>query len=315
MIEHLRGREKALEQLGWAGREAEWIALVCLHSGIFTRAQFCFYFNARRNRACRFVQALVDQGFASEAERPIFSGGGLACRIFSKKIYRALGAEDIRHRKDSGIEILWRRLLSLDYVLEHPGLRWLPTEPEKVGCFETLGIDRRLLPHREYRSKKGTPQKRYFALKLPVAMDSETATFAYVDPGNETARGLRSWGDAHRRLWGALRDKGLRVQVAAIGRDHRAAASAKTVLRSWANGEAKRDRAAPSVAQELKLIEQAVRKDDQDVLRKYGGLNHAMQRHIELGKLRAAQGAKNGGSIDGYSTWRARRLREADEGM
>ena len=31
MIEHLRGREQALESLGWTGREAEWIALVCLH--------------------------------------------------------------------------------------------------------------------------------------------------------------------------------------------------------------------------------------------------------------------------------------------
>ncbi len=26
-----------------------------------------------------------------------------------------------------------RRLLSLDYVLEHPQLPWLPTEQEKVG--------------------------------------------------------------------------------------------------------------------------------------------------------------------------------------
>ena len=26
MIEHLRGRERALESLGWTGREAEWIA-------------------------------------------------------------------------------------------------------------------------------------------------------------------------------------------------------------------------------------------------------------------------------------------------
>ena len=25
MIEHLRGREKALEQFGWRGREAEWM--------------------------------------------------------------------------------------------------------------------------------------------------------------------------------------------------------------------------------------------------------------------------------------------------
>ena len=44
MIEHLRGRERKLEPLGWTGREAEWIALVCLHSGVFTRAQFCHYF-------------------------------------------------------------------------------------------------------------------------------------------------------------------------------------------------------------------------------------------------------------------------------
>ena len=61
MIEHLRGREKALEPLGWTGREAEWIALVCLHSGVFTRAQFCYYFDAFRNRAQRFVEALIER--------------------------------------------------------------------------------------------------------------------------------------------------------------------------------------------------------------------------------------------------------------
>ena len=57
MIEHLRGRERALEPLGWTGREAEWIALVCLHSGVFTRAQFCHYFNTQRMTALRFVKA------------------------------------------------------------------------------------------------------------------------------------------------------------------------------------------------------------------------------------------------------------------
>ena len=51
MIEHLKGREQALEAHGWTGREAEWIALVCLHSGVFTRAQFCHYFEADRSGA------------------------------------------------------------------------------------------------------------------------------------------------------------------------------------------------------------------------------------------------------------------------
>ena len=61
MIEHLKGRERALAALGWTGREAEWIALVCLHSGVFTRAQFCHYFNTYRKQARRFVKALIEQ--------------------------------------------------------------------------------------------------------------------------------------------------------------------------------------------------------------------------------------------------------------
>ena len=60
--------------------------------------------------------------------------------------------------------MLLRRLLSLDYVLEHTGLPWLPTEPEKVGAFEALGIERRLLPSRLYRGAAGNT-RRYFPLK------------------------------------------------------------------------------------------------------------------------------------------------------
>ena len=59
MIEHLRGRDRKLKPLGWTGDDAEWIALVCLHSGVFTRAQFCHYFDASRKRAERFVKALM----------------------------------------------------------------------------------------------------------------------------------------------------------------------------------------------------------------------------------------------------------------
>ena len=69
MIEHLKGREQALAALGWTGREAEWIALVCLHSGVFTRAQFCHYFDTQRNAALRFVKALVDRREAVESDR------------------------------------------------------------------------------------------------------------------------------------------------------------------------------------------------------------------------------------------------------
>ena len=76
MIEHLRGRDRKLEPLGWTGRDAEWIALVCLHSGVFTRAQFCDYFGMWRSGAQRFVKSLVERRAAVEGEWPLLNGEG-----------------------------------------------------------------------------------------------------------------------------------------------------------------------------------------------------------------------------------------------
>ena len=74
MIEHLRGRDRKLEPLGWTGRDAEWIALVCLHSGIFTRGQFCDYFQyGVAKQALRFVNSLVERRAAVENEWPLCS--------------------------------------------------------------------------------------------------------------------------------------------------------------------------------------------------------------------------------------------------
>ena len=201
MIEHLRGRDRKLELLGWTGRDAEWIALVCLHSGVFTRAQFCQYFDTtNRVRAQRFVKALIDRKQAVEIEWPIMNGGAKTCRISSKAIYRALGVENIRHRRQASNLVVMRRLLSLDFVLEHPGMNWLPAEPEKVEFFEEIGLPLRLIPRRIYYGVVGN-QKRYFALKLPLAVEPEIVTFAYVDPGHQTDRELYSWGS---RAWAAL---------------------------------------------------------------------------------------------------------------
>ena len=61
MIAHLRGRDRNLEPLGWTGPDAEWIALVCLHSGVFTRGQFCDYFSTDRKQALRFIKTLVQR--------------------------------------------------------------------------------------------------------------------------------------------------------------------------------------------------------------------------------------------------------------
>ena len=311
MIEHLRGRDRKLEPLGWTGRDAEWIALVCLHSGVFTRAQFCHYFDARRNRALRFVQTLVERRQAIETEWPLLNGGGKTCRISSNAIYRALGVENIRHRRKASEPVVMRRLLSLDFVLEHPGMNWLPAEPEKVEFFEKLGLPLRLIPRRIYYGVAGN-QKRYFALKLPLAVDPETVTFTYVNPGHQTDAELHSWGAAHGPLWDALRKKGRRVRVIGIGVENATVDRTARVLETWAAAKPGVSHEGPTPKQEINAIDEAMKQDDEAFLAPYGGFGGAMERLGVLYEMPEAT-VTEGVSIDDYSTWQAVRLAERDE--
>ena len=308
MIEHLRGREQALASLGWTGREAEWIALVCLHSGVFSRGQFCHYFGAARNTAARFVKALVTRREGVESGQVIFNGGGRMCRISGKAVYRALGVENIRHRRKANRSVVMRRLLSLDFVLEHPGMNWLPTEGEKVEFIEGLGVHSNLMPRRIYYGAVRA-QKRYFALKLPVAGGAQTVTFAYVDPGRDTTGELNSWGAAHGPLWDAIRAQGRRVEVIAIGAELDTVLRADRMLQLWAAAEPGKVIEGLTVKQEISAIREALHSDDEEFMSQYGGMNQGAERYKELLTLPEAELAE-GVSIDGYSTYRATRFSE-----
>ncbi len=312
MIEHLRGRDRKLEPLGWTGPDAEWIALVCLHSGVFTRAQFCDYYSTDRKQALRFVKSLVQRRAAVENENFMFSGRAKPCRISSNAIYRALGVENIRHRRKATKPVLMRRLLSLDFVLEHPGMNWLPAEPEKVEFFEKLGLPLRLLPRRIYYGAAGN-QKRYFALKLPLAVDPEIVTFAYVDPGHQTDSELHSWGAAHGPLWDALRKKGRQVRVIGIAVENAIVDRAARVLETWAAAEpGTSDEEGLTAKQEIKAIQDAMIQNNTEFFVPYGGEPLAMKRAAALMKMPAAK-LTEGVSIDDYSTWRAVRFADRDE--
>ena len=134
----LQDHARKLAPLGWTGREAEWLALVALHSGAFTRSQWCEFFDGANREAARvFVRGLIEKKLAFEDERPIFPGGARAVLLTGKPLYHALGIPDVRHRrsKDATTVVLTRRLLSLDYIIERPTFGWLPTEADKVRRF------------------------------------------------------------------------------------------------------------------------------------------------------------------------------------
>ena len=175
-----------------------------------------------------------------------------------------------------------RRLLSLDYVLEHLRLPWLPTEPEEVRAFEALGIERRLLPQRVYRGAAGNT-RRHFPLKLPVALDAERAVFVHVNPGYETATALRSWGAARRGLWKALRERGRRIEVVAVARTWEELNRAGTVLANWA-GDPRPSEFDAEVSLEIARIEHAILRGAVQILEEFGGLQAAMKRSVALTK-------------------------------
>ena len=298
---HLQGREKLLEPLGFSPRQAEWTTLVCLHSGIFTRDQAQAFLGTRRTTARRFFHALLD---ARVSGRPVAAAavtdGRHVCRIFGKAVYRSLGIANVRHRRDSSIEVARRRLLSLDFVLDHPELPWLATEQEKVACFRQLGIDAELLPKRIYRGR-ANGRVRYFHIKMPVAVEPDRAVFTYIDPGMGTPTELHSWGAAHRQLWEKLRAAGRRVEVVAIAWERHLLDRSGRVLQSWTAGD------MSEAGTELLTLRQAVAKADWDTVERYGGLNAALRKMNELARESPLSNGR--GMIDDFRLWGSRRCR------
>ena len=300
----LKERARALKPLGWTGRRAEWIALACSHGGVFTRAQWTSFLGSHHEKVGRAVRKLVAQGVAVEEKPPGINGIGRICRIHGRRIYKALGAGDHRRRRITSPEVMMRRLLALDYVLEHPRLPWLPTETDRVAAFEALGIERGILPQRVYRGALGG-LRRFFPLGLPIALDAERAVFVYAEPGHETATALRSWGAKHGDLWKALWDMGLKIEVVGVVRRWKEWGRTSRVLTNWSRYP-RPSEIDEEIRRDLARIEQAILGGDVRTLDEYGGLQAALKRSIALEKDARRRAGR--GLTERVDTWMTDRL-------
>ena len=301
---HLKERAKALEPFGWTGRRAQWIALAGCHGGVFTRAQWTSFLGCHHEKVGRAVRKLVGQDVAIEEKPPGINGIGRICRIHGRRIYKALGAGDHRRRRITSPEVLMRRLLALDYVLEHPHLPWLATEADRVAALGALGIEREILPQRVYRGALGG-LRRFFPLGLPIALDTERAVFVYAEPGHETATALRSWSAAHGDLWKALWDRGHKIEVVAVVRRWQEARRTRTVLANWARYP-RPSEIDEETRRDLARIEQAILGGDVRILDGYGGLQAALKRAVALEKRARRRAGR--GLTERVATWMTVRL-------
>jgi hypothetical protein len=110
--------------------------------------------------------------------------------LTSRAIYRAVGHENLRHRRSHRVDYVKTKLLSLDYILENPDRKYLPTEEEKVHLFtEVMGIPLSELPARAYKTPNAKEETvRYFVDKFPlflseISQSGPVVHFTYVDPG------------------------------------------------------------------------------------------------------------------------------------
>lgn len=308
LIPHLAGREAALEPLGWTGRDAAWIALVCLHSGVFLRSQYRAPWSVPATTAHRFLERLIDARAARE--HPISPDRGSAsehlCQITARPIYRALGIEHVRHRRHGSPGVLLRRLLSLDHVIEHPRLAWLPTEQEKVAHFTGLGIPLSDLPQRTYKGAVA-PTVRYFPVKLPIAADERSATFVYTVSGSGDLNSLPYWGETHHSLWAGLRRGGHAVHVAAVTRTRGQARALGKKLARWCGPQTAPQPLSAEDQELMDDVQRARETRDWRILDKWGGVNAAADGVLRI-QERDEAAAPPGPSIDSCSTHVAARL-------
>jgi hypothetical protein len=177
---------EALQALGYSESEARFLYIVATHSGYFVARQFlaftCGHWGKRTTTFWSKLQA------KKHARTEYFPMSGKVYHVFSRKLYRQIGRENLRNRREHEFEYIQRRTGILDFVLSHPECQYLETEPEKLSYFcDQLKIPTDFLPSKIYYGQKiSQPTVRYFVDKFPMFFDSDSCssspvvTFTYL---------------------------------------------------------------------------------------------------------------------------------------
>ena len=176
----------ALQALGYTEMEARFLYIVATHSGYFTARQFLAFTDSHwGKRTTTFWDKLHSK---KHARTEFFPKSGTVYHLFSRRLYRQIARENLRNRREHEFEYIQRRIGMLDFVLCHPHLEYLETEPDKVSYFiNQLKVPIHFLPAKIYHGQRTTqPTVRYFVDKFPMFVGSNASsslpvvTFTYL---------------------------------------------------------------------------------------------------------------------------------------
>lgn len=195
---------------GYTEDEGRFLYLVATHSGYFSMRQYLTFTGAKSGeKSMALTQKVLGRGHATA--RLLFRNGRFY-HLYSRLIYRAVGRENLRNRREHSVEHIRTKLAILDFVLAHLDYRYLETEYDKVEYFsKTLGLKTSVLPAKRYSGAiREKTTDRYFVDKFPMFFvpDSSGAppvvTFSFVDPGLLSLASFDSHLFAYQSLFAAV---------------------------------------------------------------------------------------------------------------
>jgi len=194
--------------LGYTEDEARFLYLVATHSGYFTTRQFLTFTGAKSgDRSMAFTQKVLGKGHATAR---LLLRNGRVYHLFSRIVYRAIGRENLRNRREHGADHIRSRLMILDFVLAHLDYTYLETEQDKIHYFcSKLSVPKQCLPTKRYVAAIGKrTTDRYFVGKFPMFFEphSPVVNFTFIDPGWENLKSFENHLFAYGRLFNVLQD-------------------------------------------------------------------------------------------------------------
>lgn len=193
--------ESALTTLGYSPREATFLRIAAIHSGVFLRRQYVAYIGGGPGNAAQsLVTKLVGRGHGQAIP---FGDNKTVYHVSYKGIYRLLGIEDSNNRRSRSGWLLKSRLMALDFILAHAEAHFLETEQEKIDFFTRhFGAKPEQLPVILYPARHigGGAASRCFVEKFPIFIAAgpspevkPNVAFSFIDDGQATVSGFAAF--------------------------------------------------------------------------------------------------------------------------
>ena len=204
-------RVETLVSLGYSSEEIAFLDMVTAHSGYFVPNQFLDFTGQKKGRALNeFTDKLIGLKHVSYHS---YRNGARVYHVFSRKLYQALGRDNVRTRRKHALEYIRTRLVTLDFVLGNQQYRFLEGEADKISFLKNrFKIQTEDLPFRTYSNPRNSKSTvRYFVDRFPMfwtrKSDSEECfvTFTFIDSGQPTIQPFLTHLTAYKPLFSGLR--------------------------------------------------------------------------------------------------------------